>query len=72
MRYRELARLLRRQGCHEIPRTSRGSHRKWCNPETGQRAVIPDWGSKDLKKGTVRAILKQLGLPNISGKTRET
>jgi len=25
-------------------------------------AVVPDWGGKDLKMGTVRAIVKQLDL----------
>jgi hypothetical protein len=24
--------------------------------------VIPDWGNKDLKQGTIRAILRQLGI----------
>jgi predicted RNA binding protein YcfA (HicA-like mRNA interferase family) len=24
--------------------------------------VVPDWGNKDLKQGTIRGILKQLGI----------
>jgi len=24
--------------------------------------ILPDWGSKDLKAGTVRAAVKQLGI----------
>jgi len=60
--YRELSRRLRALGCQEIPRRGRGSHRKWVNSLTGKGAVIPDWGAKDLKKGTIRAILRQLGI----------
>ena len=30
-----------------------GSHRKWLNPDSGRAAAIPDWGSKDLKLGTM-------------------
>lgn len=62
MRYKEIAKLLRSMGCYEIPRRSGGSHRKWFNPGSGRGTVIPDWGDKDLKKGTVKAALKQLGI----------
>ena len=61
MRYRELSKRLRELGC-EIERQGRGSHTVWRNPETGTRAVIADWGSKDIPPGTVRAIIRQLGL----------
>jgi len=46
----------------EIPRRSGGSHRKWYNPENNRGTVAPDWGAKDIKTGTVRAIVRQLGL----------
>jgi predicted RNA binding protein YcfA (HicA-like mRNA interferase family) len=62
MKYREVARKLRVLGCEEIPRRSGGSHRKWHNPVNGHIAPVPDWGSKDLKLGTIRAIVRQLGL----------
>lgn len=62
MRYREAARRLRRLGCEELTRRSAGSHRKWVNPATGKGTVIRDWGAKDLKLGTVRAAVAQLGL----------
>ena len=39
-----------------------GAHRKWFNPTLGKGTVIPDWGSKDLKQGTIRGILRQLGI----------
>ncbi|MBN1934582.1 MAG: type II toxin-antitoxin system HicA family toxin [Anaerolineae bacterium] len=34
----------------------------WYNPETDRTAPLPDWGSKDLKMGTLRAVVRQLGL----------
>jgi mRNA interferase HicA len=60
--YKEITKTLTTLGCHEIPRRGKGSHRKWINPATGEGTVIPDWGSKDLKEGTINAILKQLGI----------
>ena len=62
MRYRDAAEKLRRLGCREVERRSGGAHRKWMNPATGAATVLPDWGSKDLKLGTVRAVVRQLGL----------
>jgi predicted RNA binding protein YcfA (HicA-like mRNA interferase family) len=48
--------------CQEIPRKSGGSHRKWRNPSREAIASDPDWGNKDLKIGTLRQIIRQLGL----------
>lgn len=62
MKYAEAARKLRSLGCEELPRRKGGSHRKWHNPATGRIAPLPDWGSKDLKIGTLRAVVRQLGL----------
>jgi predicted RNA binding protein YcfA (HicA-like mRNA interferase family) len=62
MNYREVARRLKQLGCEEIPRRGKGSHRKWHNPKNGRSSVLPDWGGKDLKMGTVRAALRQLGI----------
>ena len=62
MSYREASRKLNRLGCQELPRRGGGSHRKWLNPADQQIAVLPDWGSKDLKMGTLRAVVKQLGM----------
>jgi predicted RNA binding protein YcfA (HicA-like mRNA interferase family) len=61
VRYREVERKLNRLGCIELKSKS-GSHRKWINPKAGRGAPVPDWGSKDLKTGTLRAAIKQLGL----------
>lgn len=61
MRYRKLAKRLRQLGCEEM-RQSKGSHHIWHNPTAGQVAAVPDWGSKDLAPGTVRAIIRELGI----------
>jgi len=62
MNYAEAARKLRALGCEELPRRKGGSHRKWHNPATGRIAPLPDWGSRDLKIGTLHAVVRQLGL----------
>jgi len=62
MTYREVARKLQVLGCEEIRRKHGGSHRKWLHPGTGRATVVPDWGSRDLKLGTVRAAVRQLGI----------
>jgi predicted RNA binding protein YcfA (HicA-like mRNA interferase family) len=62
MTYREAARKLTALGCTEIPRKGGGSHRKWHNPAANRSTVLPDWGGRDLKVGTVRGAVRQLGL----------
>lgn len=63
MRYREITKKLRNLGCVEVIRKGGGSHRKWYNPNSSPIVVVavPDWGSKDLKTGTLRSIVKDLG-----------
>ena len=62
MKYRDAARKLAALGCVEIARTGGGAHRKWANVAQGLATVLPDHGGKDLKYGTLRAVVKQLGL----------
>jgi mRNA interferase HicA len=62
MNYREVAHKLSALRCQELPRKSGGSHRKWFHPATRRATVIPDWGSRDLKLGTVRSAVRQLGI----------
>jgi predicted RNA binding protein YcfA (HicA-like mRNA interferase family) len=62
MTYREAARQLRHLGCEELPRRGAGSHRVWLNPTNRRTTSLPDWGSRDLKIGTLRAAVRQLGL----------
>lgn len=40
---------------------SNGSHHLYINRETGKRTIVP-MHCKDLKKGTLHAILKQAGI----------
>lgn len=61
MRYRKLAKRLRQLGCEEL-RTGKDSHRIWHNPATGKVATVPDWGAGDLAPGTVRAVIRELGI----------
>jgi mRNA interferase HicA len=60
MKYREVARKLTALGCQELRRRSGGSHRKWFNPATQRATVVPDWGGRDLKQGTLHAVAQQL------------
>ena len=64
MKYREIAKKLRNLGCEERVRRGGGSHRKWYNPNKNPIIVVavPDSGSKDLKTGTLRSIVKDLSL----------
>jgi predicted RNA binding protein YcfA (HicA-like mRNA interferase family) len=62
MIYREAARKLTALGCREVARRSRGAHRKWLNPANNRSTAVPDWGGRDLKIGTLRAVVRQLGL----------
>ena len=62
MKYREMAGKLTALGCHELARKGAGSHRKWFNPSNQRVTVVPDWGGRDLKLGTVRAAVRQLGI----------
>ncbi|WP_089725592.1 type II toxin-antitoxin system HicA family toxin [Candidatus Thiosymbion oneisti] len=62
MKYREVTRKLVALECYELPRKGGGSHRKWFNPITQRVTSLPDWGSRDLKLGTIRTAIRQLGI----------
>lgn len=62
MKYRDVACKLAALGCRELARRGGGSHRKWFNPTAQRATVIPDWGARDLKLGTVRSAVRQLGI----------
>ncbi|MDE2788069.1 MAG: type II toxin-antitoxin system HicA family toxin [Chloroflexota bacterium] len=61
MTYRELTRKLRRLGCY-FDRQGRGGHEIWMNADSRTRTTIPNWGSRDLRPGTIGAILHDLGI----------
>ncbi len=55
----KMIRFLKKHGFVEVPKE--GGHRRFVNPETGRETEVP-MHSKELKKGTERAILMQAGL----------
>ena len=61
MKYRELTKKLRKLGC-EFVRQAPGSHEIWWNPASRRFTSIPRHKGKDLPRGTVRAILRHLGI----------
>ena len=61
MNYHELTRRLTRLGC-TLDRRTRGSHEIWINPAKKTRTTIPNWGSHELKTGTITGILRDLGI----------
>ena len=48
-------------GCIELPKRNSGSHHKWKNPAKNLGTSIP-YHSKEVSNGTVRAIVRQLGI----------
>jgi len=61
MKYRELTKKLRKLGC-EFVRQAPGFHEIWWSPASRRFTSIPRHNGKDLPKGTVRAILRHLGI----------
>ena len=59
MKPSEIIRLLERNGFAEV--SQNGSHKKLYNPESKKTIIVPVH-SKELKKGTEHAILKEAGL----------
>lgn len=60
MTYRVLAQKLRGLGC-EFVRQAAGSHEIWWNPANKKFATVVK-GKGDIPKGTLSAILGELGL----------
>ncbi|KGP77150.1 hypothetical protein JT05_00850 [Desulfosporosinus sp. Tol-M] len=56
---KEMAALLKRLGFEEIRQT--GSHKLFSRRQDGRNTVIP-MHSKDLKRGLIKAILKDIGI----------
>jgi len=44
-------------------RQARGSHEIWNKPATKRRTTVPNHPGMDIPKGTLRAILKEAGIP---------
>lgn len=61
MNYRELIAKLRALGCEHV-RPAAGSHEVWWNPGNKKFTTIPKHANRDLATGTLRAIVRDLGL----------
>ena len=61
MRYSELTRRLRRLGV-EYYGPAKGSHEVWIWEEKQLRVNVPHHATREIPPGTLRAILRQLGI----------
>jgi predicted RNA binding protein YcfA (HicA-like mRNA interferase family) len=61
MTYAELVRRLRPLGV-EFVRQAGGSHELWWHPESRRTTIIPRHAGRDIRRGTLAKILKDLGL----------
>ncbi|MDR1735917.1 MAG: type II toxin-antitoxin system HicA family toxin [Oscillospiraceae bacterium] len=60
MKVSELLRYLKKNGC--VFKRNGSEHEIWINPKTGGEAQIPRHRAKELKTGTAKRILRDLGL----------
>ena len=58
--YRELTRRLRKLGFH-FYRHGKGSHELWVRDTDGKVVPVPHHRGKNIRKGTVRAIIREVG-----------
>ena len=67
MKYSELQKRLKSFACVEIKRhkqtgKTKGSHRLWQNLDNEKCGEIPYHGSDEIRPGTLRQIIKKLGI----------
>jgi len=61
MTYAELTRRLRVLGV-EFARPAGGSHELWWHPASGRTTIIPHHAGREIRRGTLAKILKDLGV----------
>ena len=61
LRYREVVKRLRRLG-FRFYRHGRGSHELWVRDADGLVIPVPRYKGKPIRKGTVRAIIREIGI----------
>ena len=59
--YKEIARVAKKLG-FVLYRSARGSHEVWRRDSDGRQTTIPNHGSRNLKRRTMKAILDDLGI----------
>ncbi|MDE0041115.1 MAG: type II toxin-antitoxin system HicA family toxin [Candidatus Poribacteria bacterium] len=62
LNYQIVKKKLKKLGCVESSRITRGSHRKWRNPKTNKTGIFHDKGGRDISEYTLRDGLKQIGI----------
>lgn len=60
MKYSELKKLLKKNGCKSVQEGAR--HEMWYSPITGKTFPVGRHDSKEVASGTLKAIRKQAGL----------
>jgi len=59
MKYKDLFKRLEDAGC--LLQRHGGRHDLWFSPITGKMVAVPRHGTKEVPKGTLKAILRDLG-----------
>lgn len=59
--YQDVTRRLRKLG-FRFSRQGKGSHELWARDGDGRVVPVPRHQGKDIRKGTVRAIIREVGL----------
>ena len=62
MKYNELFRLLKNHGWKEKQGRGKGSHMVLEHDEREDTLIVPKHSAKEVKKGLLKAILKQTGI----------
>lgn len=61
MKYNELIRLLRKNGCYDTGKQMAG-HPLWINPKTNMVFKVSNHGGQEVATGTLKNILKAAGI----------
>jgi predicted RNA binding protein YcfA (HicA-like mRNA interferase family) len=68
LKYEEVAAKMKRLGFRLLPQ-GKGSHEIWVRDSDGKTVPVPKHLGRDMKKGTLRAIIREMG---VSGKHTTT
>lgn len=61
LNYRKITKIAKHLGFY-LARKTKGSHEIWRRDADGRHTTIPNHGSKDLDKLTLKAILRDFGI----------
>lgn len=60
MRFREMDKILKKDGWYEVAKV--GSHHQYKHPTKSGKVTVPEHAGRDINKTVVKSILKQAGL----------